>query len=74
MYRKSKTLALLIAGVLMAGCGASAASASKTTATSSTTTAKSLTNITMVEAVSAPAYAPVTLAKYAGFFKKMDFQ
>lgn len=70
MYLKSKTLALLAAGVVMAGCGSGAASASKTAAASATTQAKSLTHITMVEAVSAPAYAPVTLAKSAGFFKK----
>lgn len=71
-FKKAVPATLLLLGGVLAACGSSSNASSTSPASTSTTVAapKQLTNITMVEAVSAPAYAPVTLAKSAGFFKK----
>ncbi len=64
-------LGVALMAVIASACGSSApANSSSPTTLSTTPHAKTLTHITMVEAVSAPAYAPVTVAEDAGFFKK----
>ncbi|TAN20720.1 MAG: ABC transporter substrate-binding protein, partial [Actinomycetota bacterium] len=72
VFKRALPATLLLFGGVLAACGSSnnASSTSQTSASTTATAPKQLTNITMVEAVSAPAYAPVTLAKSAGFFKK----
>lgn len=57
----------------LAGCGSAGApkaGSPSTAAQSKAASSKALTPITMVEAVDAPAYAPVTVAEQAGIFEK----
>lgn len=55
---------------LLAGCGAAATGAPAGGSAKATTARPALVTINMVEAVNAPAYAPISLAQQSGIFKK----